>query len=137
MPEVGPDRHLSPRDWGACPMGRAVTEYTLDNGRGLSFSVPSTTAASSPRWCPDRDGRPPTSCSASPSVAGYLERNPHFGAIIGRYANRIADGRFTLDGACAHSRCNEAPNALHGGPSGFDRRWWASSRAADARAASR
>jgi aldose 1-epimerase len=59
------------------------------------------------------------------SLEGYVQRSPHFGAVPGRFANRIAGGRFTLDGVEYHLACNNGPNALHGGPTGFGKRIWA------------
>ncbi len=58
------------------------------------------------------------------SLEGYVHRSPHFGAVPGRFANRIAHGRFTLDGVTYQLTCNDGPNTLHGGPTGFGHRAW-------------
>ena len=58
------------------------------------------------------------------SFDGYLARRQFFGATVGRYANRIANARFTLDGEAVQLAANNGPNALHGGLDGFDRKLW-------------
>jgi aldose 1-epimerase len=75
---------------------------------------------------PDADGRPGDIHLTLPDPAQYADRarNPHLGASIGRYANRIADARFTLDGDVHELVANDGPNQLHGGPVGFDRHVW-------------
>ena len=65
-----------------------------------------------------------TSCSVMTTFEGYLARRQFFGATVGRYANRIAGARFTLDGAEVQLAANNGANALHGGLEGFDRRNW-------------
>jgi len=73
---------------------------------------------------PDRTGRMGNVVLGLPTLADYVRRSPYFGAIVGRYANRITRGRFTLDGVEYHLACNDGPNALHGGVRGFDKRVW-------------
>lgn len=74
---------------------------------------------------PDRDGRTANVVLGFAELAGYLEHpEPFLGALIGRYANRIADARFTLDGHEYPLAPNNAPNSLHGGPKGFDKHVW-------------
>ena len=73
---------------------------------------------------PDRAGRRDNVVLGLPTLADYVRHSPYFGAIVGRYANRIARGRFTLDGAEHRLACNDGPNALHGGVRGFDKRVW-------------
>ena len=73
---------------------------------------------------PDRAGRMANVVLGLDSLDGYQHRSPHFGALPGRFANRIAGGRFVLDGVEYQLACNDGPNALHGGPHGFGKRVW-------------
>ncbi|HEX7581794.1 MAG TPA: aldose epimerase family protein [Gaiellaceae bacterium] len=78
---------------------------------------------------PDRAGRWTNVVLGRPTLNDYRADNgPHFGAVCGRYANRLAGGRFTLDGVEYRVPANDGPNALHGGPEGFDRREWEAER---------
>ena len=65
-----------------------------------------------------------TSCSGFDTLETYLAGVPYYGATVGRFANRIAKGRFTLDGISYQLPLNDGPNSLHGGPRGFDKRIW-------------
>ncbi|MEV4947436.1 aldose epimerase family protein [Streptomyces sp. NPDC053755] len=74
---------------------------------------------------PDRDGTPGETVLGFPDLGGYLKRpEPYFGALVGRYANRIAGGVFTLDGRTHRLARNGGPNSLHGGERGFDKHVW-------------
>jgi aldose 1-epimerase len=73
---------------------------------------------------PDRAGHLANVALGFDNLADYLSNGPYFGAIIGRYANRIAAGLFTLDGVRYRLPTNNAPNSLHGGSTGFDQRLW-------------
>lgn len=73
---------------------------------------------------PDRAGHSANVVLGLDSLDGYQHRSPHFGALPGRFANRIAGGRFVLDGVEHCLACNDGPNALHGGPDGFGKRVW-------------
>jgi aldose 1-epimerase len=73
---------------------------------------------------PDRAGRVLDVALGLPSLEDYVERSPYFGAVVGRFANRIADGRFTLDGTEYHVPVNEPPTSVHGGLEGFDKKLW-------------
>lgn len=81
---------------------------------------------------PDREGRRANVVLGRPTLDDYrADNDPHFGAVCGRYANRIAGARFTLDGIEHRLVANDGPNTLHGGPDGFDRREWEAERADD------
>lgn len=73
---------------------------------------------------PDTAGTPGPVVRSLPALDDYTDKNPYFGAIVGRYANRIAHGRFTLDGTTHHIPANDRGHALHGGPDGFHTRVW-------------
>lgn len=75
-------------------------------------------------WTPDREGRLDDVVLGFDNLEGYLRKNPYFGALIGRYANRIANGRFKLDGQVYQLPVNNPPNTLHGGTRGFDSVSW-------------
>lgn len=120
MSEAG----ISRRRFGVLPDGQAVDAFTLDNGRGLSLTAIQLGGIVTALHVPDRDGRCANVVLALPSLHDYATRNPHMGTLVGRYANRIAGARFTLDGEVFTLAANEGPNILHGGPAGFGKRCW-------------
>lgn len=120
-----PRPRIGVRPFGHLPDGQAVREYTLDNGCGLVLRTINLGGIVTAIECPDRDGRRANVVLGFDRLADYVERNPHFGTLVGRYANRIAGARFVLDGQLHQLTANDGPNALHGGPTGFGRRWWA------------
>lgn len=101
-----------------------MKQYTLDNGAGLSLSAISYGGIVTALRVPDRRGVTENVVLALPTLRDYETRNPHFGTIVGRYANRIARGRFAIDGEGFQLEANDGPNALHGGVAGFGRREW-------------
>ena len=113
------------RPYGHLPDGRAVREYTLDNGRGLVLRAINFGGIVTALECPDREGRSANVVLGFDNLADYALRNPNFGTLVGRYGNRIAGGRFVLDGESHQLALNDGSNALHGGPGGFGKRWWA------------
>lgn len=115
---------ITSRDCGRMPDGRAVTEYTLDNGRGLRLSAINLGGIVTALHVPDRQGQVANIVLGLPTLADYLRPHPHFGTIVGRFANRIAAGRFTLDGATHQVGLNDGVNSLHGGAKGFGTRFW-------------
>lgn len=112
------------REFGRLTDGRAVHEYTLDNGVGLSLNVINLGGIVTAVRVPDRHGHIDNVVLGFASLAGYETRNPHFGTIVGRYANRIDRGHLVLDDENFQLHVNEGIHALHGGSSGFGTRWW-------------
>ena len=99
--------------------------FTLTNGRGAEARVTSYGGALVALKAPDREGRFADVVLGFDSLEGYLAGNFYVGGIIGRYANRIARGRFTLGGIEYRLATNNGPNHLHGGERGFDKVTWA------------
>ena len=115
---------ISQRSYGRMPDGRPVIEYTLDNGLGLRLQAINLGGIVTALLVPDRQGRAANVVLGLPDLAAYLGPHPHFGTIVGRFANRIAAGRFELDGQAHQLALNDGPNSLHGGPQGFGKRFW-------------
>ena len=116
--------HITCREFGCLTDGRAVHEYTLDNGVGLSLNVINLGGIVTAVRAPDRHGHIDNVVLGFASLADYETRNPHFGTIVGRYANRIAKGHLALDGENFQLDVNEGIHTLHGGTGGFGTRWW-------------
>ena len=104
--------------------GRPVRFFQLENDEGLKASLMSYGATLVSLYVPDRQGRIGDVVLGFDSLSGYLGPNPYMGATIGRYANRIAGGRFVLDGREYQLAKNDGPNHLHGGIRGFDKVIW-------------
>jgi aldose 1-epimerase len=121
--------------FGALADGTEVHRHTLDNGRGLVVRVLTYGGILQTIQVPDRDGRPANVALGFTDLDSYVRDNtPYFGALIGRYANRIAGGRFALDGRAYALPVNNPPNSLHGGTEGFDKRVWTATGGQDAAA---
>jgi aldose 1-epimerase len=112
--------------YGTTEDGRPVAAYTLANPAGMRVRILTLGCIIAELQVPDRDGKLANVVLGSDSVDGYLHRSPHFGAIAGRYANRIARGRFAIDGIQYQLDINAPPNALHGGRHAFDKVVWQS-----------
>ncbi|MHC5904752.1 aldose epimerase family protein [Streptomyces sp. S6] len=110
--------------FGTLSDGTPVHRWTLERA-GTRVRVLSYGGIVQSVEVPDRDGRTADVVLGFADLAGYLAHpEPFLGALIGRYANRIANGRFTLDGRTYELAANNAPNSLHGGPLGFDKVVW-------------
>ncbi len=122
---MGDGVSISKARYGALADGTAVDQYTLSNHRGMTVKVITYGGIVTEIDTPDRDGKTAGIALGFDNLADYVARSPYFGAIIGRYANRIAKGTFTLDGVTHHLPVNNGANSLHGGIMGFDKRVWA------------
>jgi aldose 1-epimerase len=115
---------VSDTAFGDLPSGAAVTLYTLRNQHGMQARIMTYGGIVTSLTAPDRHGRYADVVLGYDSLAGYLKSSPYFGALIGRYGNRIARGKFSLDGVSYALAINNGPNALHGGLVGFDKVLW-------------
>jgi aldose 1-epimerase len=115
---------ISKQEWGTTAEG-PVDRYLLSNGRGMRVALLTYGGIVQSLEVPDRNGDPANVVLGFAELQGYLDNpGPFFGALIGRYGNRIAEGRFTLDGTAHQLPVNNGPNSLHGGTDGFDKRLW-------------
>ncbi len=110
--------------FGTMPDGQKVEVVTLDDGHGFTARVISLGAALQSLMLPDRHGKSADVVLAYPDLHDYLADPQYFGASVGRFANRIGKGRFTLDGKTYQLTLNDGPNSLHGGTKGFDKVVW-------------
>ena len=110
--------------FGNLPDGTAIEAVTLANSHGVSARIITYGATLQALVAPDRQGHKADIALGYDNLAGYVEHPNYFGATIGRYANRIAGARFTLDGKVYTLASNDKPNSLHGGTQGFDKRVW-------------
>ena len=110
--------------FGHLPDGRTVEAVTLLNARGLRATVLTYGATLQAMWVPDRNGLFCDVTLGHATLAPYLDQPQYFGSSVGRVANRIAGGRFILDGTGYQVPANNGPNALHGGAAGFDKALW-------------
>lgn len=104
--------------------GREVTQFTLRNPQGVEVRAIDYGGIITSLATPDRHGRVANIVLGFDSIEGYVGDHRYFGAIVGRYANRIANGRFTIDGSEYRLSVNDGRHHLHGGASGFDKRMW-------------
>lgn len=119
------------KDWGVVD-GKPVSLYHLTNTNGLEADISNYGAIVTRLTTPDRIGKLDDIVLGYDTVAEYVAGSPYFGAIVGRYGNRIAKGLFTLDGAEYTLAVNNGPNHLHGGLKGFDKVIWDAEPSKDA-----
>ncbi|HEY1044398.1 MAG TPA: aldose epimerase family protein [Telluria sp.] len=120
----GPTISKSP--FGRAPDGAEVSLYTLRNSQGLAVRVTNYGGIITAIEVPGADGKPVNVTPGFDSIEPYLEGTPYFGALVGRVANRIAHGKFALDGAEYRLPLNDGHHHLHGGTHGFDKVVWES-----------
>lgn len=111
-------------EFGKTKDGKIVNLYTLTNKNGVSASFTDLGGTWVSMMVPDKDGKFEDVCLGYDTVAGYENNIPHFGSIIGRYANRIPEGKFTIDGKEFQLALNNGNNALHSGPDYWHDRIW-------------
>ncbi len=122
---------LTAERWGTLPSGEPVELYTLSNA-ALTVRLTNFGAHIVSIGAPDRNGRRVSVVLGYGDLAAYLADNKTFiGSVVGRFGNRLAKGTFSLDGVTYHVPLNNGPNALHGGPEGFDRKLWTGKITAD------
>lgn len=115
---------ISQQPFGQTPDGKNVTLYTLRNSKGAEARIMNYGGIVTHLKVPDRNGNFGDVVLGYDNLEGYLKETPYFGALIGRYGNRIAKGKFTLNGKEYSLATNNGPNALHGGLKGFDKVVW-------------
>jgi len=115
---------ISQAPFGTLPNGDSVSLYTLTNPHGMEVQITNYGGIIVSLKVPDRTGALGDVVLGYDSLAEYVRNSPYFGAIVGRYGNRIARGRFTIDGTTYRLATNNGPNALHGGLKGFDKVVW-------------
>lgn len=110
--------------FGTTQDGTAVDLYALNNGQGITARIMTYGAIIVSLETPDRDGNVKDIVLGFDNLADYEKSNPYFGAIVGRYGNRIGKGQFTLNGQDYQLATNDGDNHLHGGVKGFDKVVW-------------
>jgi aldose 1-epimerase len=115
---------ITKSSWGRLPDGQPLDLYTMKNRNGMEIKVTNYGGIITSWTAADRNGTYEDVVLGYDSIGGYLRESPYFGALIGRYGNRIAKGRFMLDGKTYTLATNNIGNHLHGGLKGFDKVVW-------------
>jgi aldose 1-epimerase len=115
---------IQQESFGRTAEGAEASLFTLRSDGGLRVAITDFGGAITSLWVPDRDGKLADVVLGYDTLVGYLAGKSFFGGIIGRFGNRIARGRFTLEGVEYSLPLNNGANHLHGGPNGFDRLLW-------------
>lgn len=120
--------NISKDSFGKTHDGTNVDIYTLTNGNGMTVKITNFGGIVTQILAPDRNGKMADVVLGFDTLDGYLGKFPYFGVIAGRYANRIAKGKFSIDGTEYSLATNNGPNHLHGGNVGFDKKVWKASK---------
>jgi len=112
------------KSFGKLANGTEIEEYTLHSAKGAVAKVITYGATLTELWVPDKAGKNADVVLGFDNLEGYLGDHPFFGATVGRYGNRIAKGKFSIDGHEYSLFLNNGPNSLHGGKEGFSRKVW-------------
>jgi aldose 1-epimerase len=123
MPSLSATPSVTSKPFGTVD-GQSVELYTLRNDKGAEATITNYGGIVVTLLVPDRTGKPVDVVEGYDNVDGYVKKTPFFGALIGRYGNRIAKGEFTLDGKAYKLAVNDGANTLHGGTKGFDKVIW-------------
>ncbi len=115
---------ITKADFGKTPDGQAVEIYTLRNSKGAEADIMTYGGIVRKLTMPDKNGKFADVVLGFDDLQGYIDKSPYFGALIGRYGNRIGGARFTLEGKTYTLATNNGPNSLHGGLKGFDKVVW-------------
>ncbi|MBS1857585.1 MAG: galactose mutarotase [Acidobacteria bacterium] len=115
---------VTKKEFGKTPDGHAVELYTLTNANGMQAEIATYGGAVVKLTAPDRAGKFGDVVLGMDDLAGYEKQTAFFGALIGRYGNRIGKAQFALDGKTYKLPANDNGNTLHGGPRGFDKKVW-------------
>ncbi len=118
------EQSLTKKPFGKTAEGVEVDLYTLTNSRGMQVSITNFGGIIVSLLAPDRNGKLDDVVLGFDKLDSYLVKNPYFGVVVGRYGNRIAKGRFTLDGKQYVLACNSGKHHAHGGVKGFDKVVW-------------
>jgi aldose 1-epimerase len=122
---AGGQFNITQQPYGKTSDGKSVDVYTLTNPNGMEVKILTYGGIVSAVVVPDRFGNLADVALGFSNLGDYETKNsPYFGAIIGRYGNRIGNGTFTLNGTTYHLDINNGPNSLHGGFKGFDKQVW-------------
>lgn len=121
---------ITQKDWGEAD-GKKVELFTLTNDNGTTVTITNYGGTVTSFITPDKNGKKSSIVIGFDSLAPYLRKPPFFGALVGRYGNRIGDAKFTLDGKTYQLAANDGKNHLHGGLKGFDKVVWDASVASD------
>jgi aldose 1-epimerase len=119
-----PAGSISKQPFGTPPDGKSVDLYILRNAKGMEAAICNYGGTVVSLFVPDKNGKLGDVVLGYTNLDSYVKNSPYFGCLIGRYGNRIAKGRFALDGKTYTLATNNDPNHLHGGIKGFDKVVW-------------